>query len=71
MYLDVCTGVSIAKLLTAFIQGESCDEWPNQKNEGAKMQACQVMKRTRFCIYFLSGVVKFVHGFFLLLLSNW
>lgn len=60
----MCTGVSIAKLLTAFIQGESCDEWPNQKNEGAKMQACQVMKRTRFYIYFLSGVVKFVHGFF-------
>lgn len=39
MYLDVCAGVSIAKLLTAFHLGVSRAEWPNQENEGAKMQA--------------------------------
>lgn len=39
VYLDVCAGVIIAKLLTAFHLGVSRAEWPNQENEGAKMQA--------------------------------
>ena len=37
--LIMCRGANCSIINSFSFRGESCDEWPNQKNEGMKMQA--------------------------------
>lgn len=71
MYLDVCAGVRSAKLLTVFHLGVS--HVVSGLIRKMKEQRCKLHPSNAqgFVTFFLSGVVKFVHGLFLLLLSNW